>query len=665
MKLKLLFLTLLIFLSTSTIAGIGTEGLGYDFTSGGLSATEKSGFRILVLENITLLNVTRFNGVTGNVVSIFNDSGTLLNASFFGGNTANLSYSLEANKYYRILVNTTSGAGWTHYCASPDLSTTLPITRKAIVWDNGTAFNETILRGDYVCNIETLTYSNDKVSSDVSYYNLSTYETDYISFLSNFTIANVSSVNLIYIGNSYSATVTSINSNSYSFFKALDATAKTSQLYNPNWYWNITYNNGTTISTNSLYQTLGYINLTYCGSAPQNVNYINFTFKNETTNQETVKASFISTLYYWLGTGSYNRSLSFTNTSENYQYSFCFTPAHRNLRTLASVTYDNLESEQRTYQSSPYLSLSNATTNKTLYLLPTSLGIFVTFQVINPADQAISGAYVQINSSTFGSIENKYTDSSGGATFFLNPLSSYTIIASASGYSTNSFNIVPSQSTYTIQLGVSTQNATDLSRGISTTILPTLGTVLINNTQYNFNLTLSSVFWNLDQFGFYLRNLTGSILNSTSSTTSTGGTVGVYLNTENLSQIIIDYYWIVNGTASNATAYWKVLDMSGNEWSLYVLFNDLSSYLSSGLFGLDDFGLTIIIFLVIFIFTGIFSYKFGLNDPAAILGILLALVLFFDVGLNLIPNPINAVSHFPTIFLIIVFIATVIWEATR
>lgn len=495
-------------------------------------------------------------------------------------------------------------------------------------------------------------------------FNATTYETSLESFNLNATInqtVSISSANLFYDGTSYSGTINGAGG-SYLITKAIDIP---SNYGNKTWYWNLLFSDGQQMNTTPQYQNVSTINLTFCGAAPQNIKYINFTFKNETIAQESVNASFATSWVYYLGSGTVTKSYSYINTSVNPSYAFCFNPPDKRVYSSLESTYSNSESQQRSYSPSS-LSLTNVTTNTTLFLLPTSLGQYVTFQIINAAEQAIEGALVTVSSTTFGTVASALTDSSGGATFFLNPLSTYTVNVSASGFGSTSLTVTPSQTIYTIQLG-SSGNVTqeDYTRGVSYTIRPSLSEVLNNNTAYNFNVTFVSTYWNLDSFGFTLRNSSGSILASTSGTGSSGGIVSTTLNTGNYTRIVINYFWVINNTYSNATAYWTVLDSSGTEWSINYFIQDLKSYIGTGLFGLDNFGLSIIIFLTIFVFTGIMSYKFGLNSPGAIMGIIFGLVLLFDVGLELIPNPVNAVDHFPTIFVLIIFIGVLIGEATK
>ncbi len=135
------------------------------------------------------------------------------------------------------------------------------------------------------------------------------------------------------------------------------------------------------------------------------------------------------------------------------------------------------------------------------------------------------------------------------------------------------------------------------------------------------------------------------------------------MNTGDNTDLIMEVFWTINNNQTNITRIWLVLDTSDEGFSIKTFFDDLSIYLTSGLFGLTNFGLGIIIFMIILITTGIMSFKFGITSPAGISIIVFAMVLFFDVGLGIMPNPIGAVPNFPSIFVGVVFLGLFLKEA--
>ena len=358
---------------------------------------------------------------------------------------------------------------------------------------------------------------------------------------------------------------------------------------------------------------------------------MNITFKNETTAQEVVNASISgATFNYYIGSGSIVKNFSFVSTSENRTYTLCFSPITANITIDESITYLNSISPQREYNN--IVNTGNRTLQQTLYLLPTIVGQYVTFQIINPALQPISNVTVNISTSTNGLLETKTTDSSGAVTFFMNPLVTYTIIASKPGLTQYETTITPTQTEYTLTMGMGTTETTvdDYFRGITYSIYPSQ-TYLTNSTTYTFNFTISGDYWNFDEFGIILTNSSGSSFGSNSSTSQSGGTVSLTRNTGSNTTFILRPYWVIDGNYTNISQIYVIYDSSGSDTSLANLRDRIRFYIDAGgFFGLTPFGLNILVFLCIFITTGIVSYKFGFTSPFAVFGIMLVLTLMFD-----------------------------------
>jgi len=396
---------------------------------------------------------------------------------------------------------------------------------------------------------------------------------------------------------------------------------------------------------------------------------MNFTFKDESTDTAILNGTIpASTFEYYLGSGSVTKTYIFSNNTANSKYAFCATPADRSLSVDLSLQYEDQEGDyvQRIFDPG-ITSYSNATTNTTLYLLSTADGIYVTFQVINAAEQPLEGVIVT-GTRLIGGVTNTVaygtTGADGGVTFWLNPNFAHTFLFELSGYADYTTILTPTQSGYTITMGGTgdTTPNDDYTSGIGFTTRPNNQT-LYNNTAYDFKLILTSEYWDIDEFGFVLTNSTGATVGSKSATTN-GGTVTLNYNVGNNSAIYMNYYWVSNSNYTNGTVYWYVMNSAGTDWSLKYFFDDLSNYTGQSMFGLDDFGLKLILFIFIFVFTGIMSYKFGLVSPAAISALTFSLVLFLDVGLNLIPNPIG-VTHFPTILIGAIMISMIFREVYR
>jgi len=140
----------------------------------------------------------------------------------------------------------------------------------------------------------------------------------------------------------------------------------------------------------------------------------------------------------------------------------------------------------------------------------------------------------------------------------------------------------------------------------------------------------------LDEYGFNLRLINGTII--TGDTTTISGTqLSLNYNTTNQSKIFMDYWWEINSTYTNVTRQWIVYNTDQTQWSIKTFFTDLTLYMDSGLFGIDDFGRYLIAFIIIFLSIGIMSYKYGLTSPMVITTSIFLIVYFLDVVVGLIP----------------------------
>ncbi|KKN08063.1 hypothetical protein LCGC14_1060620 [marine sediment metagenome] len=522
----------------------------------------------------------------------------------------------------------------------------------------GTARTLTLYANDTFGNLNSSTVTWSYLSLQTSStFNASSFETATETFTVNVTTNGsvVTAGTLTFDGTENTgATITNPATNNYTITKIIDIPLGTGTA---NWTFNLTVG-GHLVNTTIQNQIINVTTFEDCNLA---LSYINITFKNETVAEETVSAEIDSDWNFWLGSGTVIKTFSFANTTENFDYPFCLTSGgNRTLNANVSLTYDNSISELRSFSNT--YSLTNDPTNQTLFLLPTTDGVFVTFQTVTAAEQVISG--VDANVTKAGDIiASGVTDDAGLIQYFLDPDTTYVFSFSKTGFDVVTTTLKPTQSSFTIIMGgVIAPPENDTTKGISYIINP-LANILNNNTETEFNLTFSSIFWLLDSFGFALKNSTGDVFNLTTSTTNTGGFLSQTLNTGNNTDLIMEVFWTINGTQTNVTRTWIVIDTSDEGFSIKTFFDDLSTYLTSGLFGLTSFGLGIIIFMIILITTGVLSMKLGIVNPAGLSIIVFAMVLFFDVGLGIMPNPIGAVPNFPSIFIGVIFLGLLLKEA--
>ena len=399
----------------------------------------------------------------------------------------------------------------------------------------------------------TLQYSNLLINNNGftqinMSYNSTTYETAREYFKLNMTYDSYlysASASLVYGGISYPATRTGTGSN-YLFTTSLDApTVTTATNYSAYWAITLTNSSGSFYYNSSFFnQTVSPIVFALCNSTLSRA-YINFTFKDESTLSSLNASTDLATWTYYLGGGTVTKTYLFTNTTVNPAYAYCFSPPDRTLNVnLQYYQYSATGYPQRQYYLST--SLTNATTNQTLYLLGSASGIYTTFIVDNQAFAPISGATIQVYRSFSGVstlISQGTTDASGISTFWLNPSYDHTIIVSKTGYNTQTLTIRPTQSTYSIMMTSGTGNATysQYLPGMYWYYYPSQS-VLLPNTDYTFGMVMNYSLGGLSSCRIAIANASGDELSTVSGCTGYGGNISLTYNTGNASILYMHYY---------------------------------------------------------------------------------------------------------------------------
>jgi len=401
-------------------------------------------------------------------------------------------------------------------------------------FNNNTVINQTFTSGSYnwscqacisdgTCKITPARQFTfiDSIQKDINYTRYA-YETDRESFTTNFTYSYLDytkiSVALNYNGTLYPASLLSGTNENLKYNVSItipkvdqDINMSLYFVYNftgtPNLFRNSTFNNQSILNTSFWFCPLGQYPV------------VNFTFKDE-VNLSNVNAKADSfSINYWLGNdSSVNISYSYVNTSVNYNYPFCFEPNKTVKVFINTFKYSNpLFYPLRTY-SNNFTALNNITTNRVFYLLSTSDGMYVSFQIVNIYGQPISGATVQVSTTALGILETKTTDDAGIATFFLNINNAHSIQVTKAGYTSTTQTITPTQSLYTIVLGGGTTTATynNTIEGIYWYRYPRSG--ILSPGTYTFGFNVTAQLGNLHGCMFNLTNNTGSVINSTNTT---------------------------------------------------------------------------------------------------------------------------------------------------
>ncbi|KKN65809.1 hypothetical protein LCGC14_0477450 [marine sediment metagenome] len=471
---------------------------------------------------------------------------------------------------------------------------TLNETNSSGINDTNYLFTKTISDGNhnwtyescnsFGCSIATTrTFTISRFLENSQTFNPFTFETKSEEFIINITTdpsSTPSSANLIYNGTDKgSATVTSLGNNNFNISQTIDIPTGDG---NNSWLFNLTIDS-VIESSSSQQQSVGLINLTFCQAAPQNIPYLNFTFTNETTNQEDVTAFIDSSWTYFLGGGSVTKDLSYANATEAFNYDFCFNPPNQTLTTSVNISYNNPESQQR-ISNLVFSTLTNLTTQQQLFLLPTNLGLFTQFFTQDTIGNTLVGVLATITRTLVGSpitITSDTTDGSGLVVFFLNPDVTYTATFSKTGFLDNVFSFIPITDLRTVTMGSTTitiVNGSTISLGTSYEIQPS-NESLNNNTIVTFSFNVTSG----ETITLISMNITNSTTQRLFVSNAGQGFISGTVNTDNNTRLFGEFIIQTDNETLTIKRVWFIGSEFIGDYSLFrqlTLFND---------YGFDEF----------------------------------------------------------------------------
>ena len=463
-------------------------------------------------------------------------------------------------------------------------------------------------------------------------YNNQTYETASETFVINTTASSsLTSANLIYNTVSHSSTKSGTI-----FTSTFDIPASTG---NKEFYWDFIYAGGSIFSTPHN-QTVSIIQLGIC-NATLTVPYINFSFKDEETTNVLNASLDTSTWSYWLGDGTYTKSLLFSNTTDNFYYDFCLSPGNVTMKNTRSLQYSKSGYPQRKYDASS--DLTNSTTNKTLYLLSSADGIYSTIQVVDEEGDRVGGVEVTSERQFEGIwtiIGQEVTDDAGLVTFWLNPDYDHRFTFVDDDCIGVTVTIRPTQTQYTQQLqcGVGADVYVSQIEGIKYARTPLTG--IIQEGVYNFTYQIVSSKDNIINASFKLVNSsTGVTLNSTWDACNPGGCILWFMYTFNFGDDVKGKYYVNVGNGSillEGDARWRVVDIpTAGKAGMSTFWKDLKYVIDE--WGDDsdtaDFNRLVVIFFFMCLGISVLNYNFG-NDtqnPGAFLMIMTIVILMGSI----------------------------------
>jgi len=416
-------------------------------------------------------------------------------------------------------------------------------------------------------------------------WNGSTYETSPEGFSLNISY-NPSKftshqANLIYNTTSYTGTSTGTNGEIV-FDRSISPLPAT--VVNTSFYWEVGLTNTSGVNwfnSSIKYQDVGQTLFSQC-NASNTQKYLNLTFKDESSLARINSSIATSAWNYWLGSGSVYKSLTYVNTSvDEVEYDFCASPVDKTFKNNESIDYSFTGYPQRTVSFNA--DLTNTTTNRTLYLLASADGIYVTFTFTDDYGVIIVGADVKVErsfSGTFTHILDGATDDSGTATFWLDPDETYKLTFTSTGCTTKAYTVVPALNTYTVTTdctGASDEDAiiaTNYSSfvdGITWLKTPNNGIHRAASTEFTYYAYARNS--NLIGAKFEIVDLDNVIINSSTAAIGTGCTsqiCAINLSLYTLDDDAFKGKYYVQTTNSEGyiliegDAYWRFIEYNTN-----------------------------------------------------------------------------------------------------
>jgi hypothetical protein len=400
-----------------------------------------------------------------------------------------------------------------------------------------------------------------KAITSVNYYQDNTYLNPFL--------LNVSKINVYLLSDGVSVGYASYEKDLYVYNSTFNS-----------FFWNFNGQNSTT-HIQEIYPLLFGI----CNSTPTN-KFLNITFKDETT-LALVNATINSmSLSYNIPGSSTTKSYSFSNLSINWEYDFCSFSNLSSMSLVGTIGYANVPSfPQRTFYMNNVYNTSSLE-NKTLYLLNVSSGVNFVIQSTTASSQILSGVYITVNQSIGGVstlVLSGTTDSSGVLSLFLNPNVQYTIMASKTGYTSQTFQVIPTNQVYLLSMGSTGQvlNYTSPTQGLLWSIYPASGMINCGDTLLNYSLGIRSQTSSIYNCSFSIYWSNGTIMSSAfgcnNSAPNQGGIISTLVNCSTMGRgTVLGIYYVTLNTSNGietvileADARWVNIPMNytNNIWN--------------------------------------------------------------------------------------------------
>lgn len=285
--------------------------------------------------------------------------------------------------------------------------------------------------GNIVTKTTNVTYTYTFISNNIS-YNASSVESSVEGFRLNITYSNTTyptlSSSFYYNNTLYSTTQTTSGSNT--LITSSVTTPLLNSITNISFYWSLGFTNTTGtyyFNTSVLNQSVSPINMSIL-NYPYTVKFINYTLYDEDT-LVPMTGSFSSTFNY--GITSLVKNLSYSDISNtNRSWIFSFNPYDKTYLMTGTIELSKSGYNTKLYNQQQ-ISVSNITTNVSLYLLNSSSGTQFVVKVLSTSYSPVSNAIVLVqrfypSTNTYTTVDSLLTNSDGkDVSYFVTSTTNY------------------------------------------------------------------------------------------------------------------------------------------------------------------------------------------------------------------------------------------------
>jgi len=393
--------------------------------------------------------------------------------------------------------------------------------------------------------------------------------------------------------------------------------------------------NITGVSNITIKEGMAENNFTLCDN-PYDIPLMTFTFQNEDNNSAMSGALDLFEVNYTVGSDSENYYYEYSKYEQRDSFSFCSVPYTENLSVSFTLRYSASGYPQRIFKNSGVY--TNSTTSHLLYLLNAGDGIYSTIIATSSLSKPIEDVSILVERQISGSwitLVQSSTDSSGSATFWLDPDYEHRFTATKEGYTAVVKTIRPTSSSYTLIMGQETTFQNYTFKGISWEAGPRIGITYFPDTIYLFYFNVSSSENNLANCKMELRNITRDIIvSNTSVGTGTRCYVPISFDSDNHDKLY-GYYYLDLGSGygllkANDPWMFENRTTAVKPYNLWKILKEMDDSADFGeTHNRQEFSKIVAFFLVITLIIAAFTFSTGyeLSNPGGALILLWGLIL--------------------------------------